>query len=174
MGGNQTFADEASQAVETLRSGLSCAIQLSIGSGFDTHSDNSEQSALFEEVFDGMLGLMAVLESTAGISGSLLDETVVMLFSEMGRSPTLNEDAGKDHWPYTSCLITGAGVQGARIIGSTDETLVGEACSMETGQPDSSGNIIQSENILAGMLELFSIKPDEYFPDVEVLRAFHR
>jgi len=172
-GGSQKFPDQASQAAEALHSGLSRAVQLSIGSGFDTHDDNDQQSDLFEEVFDGMLSLMETLEATEGENGSLLDETVVWLFSEMGRTPLLNDDAGKDHWPYTSCLITGAGVRGEAIIGSTDETQVGEACNMETGEFESEGALLQSENTIAGILELLSAQPDVHFPDVEVLRAFH-
>jgi hypothetical protein len=45
-----------------------------------------------------------------------------MVFSEFGRSPTINKDAGRDHWPYAqSILLAGAGISGGAIHGATDK-----------------------------------------------------
>ncbi len=51
----------------------------------------------------------------------LLDDTLVAVFGEFGRTPLINKDAGRDHWgPAASLLFAGAGVQGGKVIGATD------------------------------------------------------
>ena len=53
----------------------------------------------------------------------LLAETLVVCMGEFGRTPKINEKAGRDHWgPAASMLFAGAGVQGGRVIGATDRT----------------------------------------------------
>lgn len=51
----------------------------------------------------------------------LLDSTLVVAWGEIGRTPRVNRDAGRDHWPYVfSAAFAGGGVQGGRVIGSSD------------------------------------------------------
>ncbi|MBU6399295.1 MAG: DUF1501 domain-containing protein [Verrucomicrobia bacterium] len=51
-----------------------------------------------------------------------LDQDVsVVVWGEFGRTPTINKDAGRDHWPKTSCaLLAGGGMQTGQVIGATD------------------------------------------------------
>ncbi len=62
-----------------------------------------------------------------------LDRDVsVMVAGEFGRSPTINKDGGRDHWPRVSCaLLAGGGLKHGQVIGSTDR-LGGEAISRPT------------------------------------------
>ena len=57
-----------------------------------------------------------------------LDKDVsVIVWGEFGRTPTINKDAGRDHWPRVSCaLLAGGGMRTGQAIGSTDR-LGGEA-----------------------------------------------
>lgn len=57
-----------------------------------------------------------------------LDKDVsVVVWGEFGRTPTINKDAGRDHWPNVSCaLLAGGGMRTGQVIGSTDR-LGGEA-----------------------------------------------
>ncbi|HSI14725.1 MAG TPA: DUF1501 domain-containing protein [Chthoniobacter sp.] len=57
-----------------------------------------------------------------------LDKDVsVVVWGEFGRTPTINKDAGRDHWPRVSCaLLAGGGMQHGQVIGATDR-LGGEA-----------------------------------------------
>lgn len=51
----------------------------------------------------------------------LLADTLVVVMSEFGRSPRINADAGRDHWPQTqSILLAGAGITGGTVFGATD------------------------------------------------------
>jgi hypothetical protein len=59
-----------------------------------------------------------------------LDKDVsVVVWGEFGRTPVINKDAGRDHWPRVSCaLLAGGGMRTGQVIGSTDR-LGGEAAS---------------------------------------------
>ncbi len=49
------------------------------------------------------------------------------MWGEFGRTPAINKDAGRDHWPRVSCaLLAGGGMRTGQVIGSTDR-LGGEA-----------------------------------------------
>jgi len=51
----------------------------------------------------------------------LLDSTLVICMGEFGRTPKINKDAGRDHWPHAmSILAAGAGIPGGQVIGATD------------------------------------------------------
>jgi hypothetical protein len=52
----------------------------------------------------------------------LLAETLVVVLSEFGRTPRINAQAGRDHWPQAqSILLAGAGIPGGTIHGATDQ-----------------------------------------------------
>ncbi len=57
----------------------------------------------------------------------MLDNTTVIAWGEFGRTPKINKDGGRDHWPNVSCaLLAGGGMRTGQIIGATDR-LGGEA-----------------------------------------------
>ncbi len=52
----------------------------------------------------------------------LLKSTMVVLATEFGRTPTINENAGRDHHPGVfSCVLAGAGIRGGQVYGSSDK-----------------------------------------------------
>jgi uncharacterized protein (DUF1501 family) len=51
----------------------------------------------------------------------LLDSTLVVAIGEFGRSPRINDKAGRDHWEHCySALVAGGGVRGGRVVGESD------------------------------------------------------
>jgi uncharacterized protein (DUF1501 family) len=51
----------------------------------------------------------------------LLNSTLVLAVGEFGRSPRINDKAGRDHWEHVySALVAGGGVRGGRVIGESD------------------------------------------------------
>ena len=51
-----------------------------------------------------------------------LDDTLVVCQGEFGRTPKINGQAGRDHWPMSWALaLAGAGIQGGRVVGSTSK-----------------------------------------------------
>jgi uncharacterized protein (DUF1501 family) len=52
----------------------------------------------------------------------LLESTVVAVMSEFGRTPYLNPNGGRDHWPHCwSILLGGGGIRGGAVVGKSDE-----------------------------------------------------
>ncbi len=51
----------------------------------------------------------------------LLDSTLILAIGEFGRTPRINDKAGRDHWEHCySALIAGGGVRGGRVVGESD------------------------------------------------------
>ena len=52
----------------------------------------------------------------------LLERTLVVAMGEFGRTPKVNERAGRDHWPdIFQALLAGAGIRGGQAVGATDD-----------------------------------------------------
>lgn len=86
--------------------------------GFDTHGDNFFRMREHGEVMDPALG--SLLQDLAD-SGKL-EKTMVLMMSEFGRTPRINDGGGRDHWPKVfSCFMAGGGIKGGNVIGSSDE-----------------------------------------------------
>jgi hypothetical protein len=51
----------------------------------------------------------------------LLDETLIVMMGEMGRTPRINANGGRDHWTFCySVLLAGAGIRGGSVYGASD------------------------------------------------------
>ncbi|MBL8797341.1 MAG: DUF1501 domain-containing protein [Planctomycetia bacterium] len=86
--------------------------------GWDTHGQN------FTRLKDNLvppvdLGLAALLEDLD--TRGLLDTTIVYLVGEFGRTPKINKNAGRDHWPYSMFgLLAGGRLPRGKVFGETD------------------------------------------------------
>ena len=92
-------------------------------SRWDHHGDNF--GALRQDLPLLDQGVSALIDD---IHQRGLDKDVsVVVWGEFGRTPTINKDGGRDHWPNVSCgLLFGGGMKTGQVIGSTDR-LGGEA-----------------------------------------------
>jgi hypothetical protein len=86
--------------------------------GWDHHAKIFENLDRKLPEFDvGFSALLADMDERG-----LLEETLVAVFGEFGRTPKINKDAGRDHWgPAASLLFAGAGVRRGHVIGATDK-----------------------------------------------------
>jgi len=85
--------------------------------GFDTHTANFPAMRAHGEVMDPALA--SLIEDLA--ESGLLQKTLIVMLSEFGRTPDVNEDAGRDHWSEVfSCFVAGGGISGGKVIGSSD------------------------------------------------------
>jgi hypothetical protein len=58
---------------------------------------------------------------TSLLESGLLESTLVVALGEFGRTPKINPDGGRDHWPHCfSVLIAGRGIRGGQVYGSSD------------------------------------------------------
>ena len=109
------WMDQFLMARRLVEAGVRC-VTLSFGS-WDRHGGNftrlPEQLARFDQ------GVTALVED---LHARGLDRDVsVVAWGEFGRTPRINKDAGRDHWPAASCaLLAGGGMKTGQVIGSTN------------------------------------------------------
>jgi hypothetical protein len=110
--------------------------QSTTGGGWDTHGFNS--NPMYPIIKNYQLPLtdqvLSALLDDLDIRG-LLDATLVLWMGEFGRSPRINNLAGRDHWPqcYTA-LLAGGGVKRGYVHGASDRT--GAYPASEPARPD--------------------------------------
>jgi hypothetical protein len=88
-------------------------------SNYDTHHENFdfhiEQLAEFDRPFAALIDDLA--------DRAMLESTLVVVMSEMGRTPRINDRYGRDHWGKCwSVALAGAGVRGGAVVGKTNAT----------------------------------------------------
>ena len=84
--------------------------------GWDTHANNFDAVKALSTVLDaGWSTLMTDLRSRG-----LLESTLIVWMGEFGRTPKINENAGRDHFPNAwSTVLAGGGLKGGQVIGDT-------------------------------------------------------
>ncbi len=87
--------------------------------GWDTHRNGFGQlmthhCPVFDRAFSALLDDLH--------DRRLLESTLVVATGEMGRTPKINDEGGRDHWATCSTVWAGGGVDGGRVIGATDRT----------------------------------------------------
>jgi hypothetical protein len=86
--------------------------------GWDTHNSNfvnvPEKAGILDAAFSTLLDDLD--------RRGLLDDTLVVLATEFGRTPEINTNEGRDHHPQAfTCVLAGGGVKGGTVHGKTDE-----------------------------------------------------
>jgi hypothetical protein len=85
---------------------------------WDTHKDNFNQ--LKHRLVPPMEQAFAALLDDLAERG-LLDSTLVIWMGDFGRTPAINKDAGRDHWPQCySMVLAGGGIRGGVVVGESD------------------------------------------------------
>jgi hypothetical protein len=121
---------------------------------WDTHVDHFRlyDSHLMPELDQALSTLLADLSERG-----LLDETLVVVMGEFGRTPKINDASGggRDHWPWAYCaLVAGGGIRGGQAYGRTDATTA--AVKDFPVRPD---------DLAATLYEALGIPADTMLPD---------
>jgi uncharacterized protein (DUF1501 family) len=92
--------------------------EMTVCDGWDTHAKNFP--ALEGELLPMLdQGLSALISDLA--ERGLLEQTLVAVFGEFGRTPRINQNAGRDHWgSCQSVLLAGGGIRGGQVLGASD------------------------------------------------------
>ena len=86
-------------------------------SDFDTHSRNFPRMRNLVPIVDHALHALITDLDDRG----LLGDVAVVAWGEFGRTPRVNKDGGRDHWPEVGpALLAGGGIRGGRVVGRTD------------------------------------------------------
>ncbi|MEQ8785748.1 MAG: DUF1501 domain-containing protein [Pirellulaceae bacterium] len=100
-------------------------------------------------------GFAALMEDLA--ASGLLDETLVAMYGEFGRTPKINKNLGRDHWGRCqSAVLAGGGIGGGRLHGETDS---------HSAYPKS--DAVSPEDLIATIYHALGISPDSVIYDNE-------
>jgi uncharacterized protein (DUF1501 family) len=112
----ERLAQQAEITLASFKAGVCVSANLTIGQ-FDSHANNDpDQMKLIPEFLAGIAYLLRRAEEL-----QIREQLVIIVQSEMGRTPTYNKGNGKDHWSIGSIMFLGRGLKGNRVIGATDE-----------------------------------------------------
>lgn len=142
---NETFA----LALKLITGDICDCINLGIG-GFDTHSNQSNRLSPILGNVDFVIKRFVDGLRAAG----QLDSTLIVMYSDFGRTPKMNNSNGRDHWPVGGALMIGGGIAGGRVVGGTDSNMRAEAINTTTGKIDQNGEQINPTHLGGSILEL--------------------
>jgi len=129
------------------------------GQGYDSHASPGypkHEPWLKDELLPPTDAAFAALVDDLQDRG-LLDETIVVIMGEFGRTPRFNKEAGRDHWAQCySLVVAGGGFARGRVHGASDAT---------TTEPTDSP--VRPEDLLATVYHQLGIEPEALIHDVE-------
>ncbi len=131
---NNGQRDAFALSLKLLKNNLVTCLNLGVG-GFDTHANQERQLQGTLDNFDYLLATL-VTELKAV---NQLDNTLIVVYSDFGRTPKINNSAGRDHWPVGGALMVGGGIAGGRFVGVTDSNLRSVNINANTGEADPAG-----------------------------------
>ena len=116
------------------------------GAGWDTHAENFTAVKSLCDILDpGWATLMTDLKQRG-----LLENTLVVWMGEFGRTPKINENTGRDHWPGSwSTVLGGAGIRGGQVYGATSDD------GMEIRE-----NAMTVPNLMATICKALTLSPE--------------
>lgn len=127
-------------------------IEVSLGfeagsAGWDTHAGNfAAVRSLSGQLDAGWGTLMSELKDRG-----LLESTTILWIGEFGRTPKINENAGRDHFPNAwSCVLAGGGIKGGQVYGKTSDD----------GEEVVDGKV-DIPDVLATLCRAVGVKPDK-------------
>ena len=145
--GHTTIGQGALLARRLIESGV--RVTTVFQGGYDTHFDNNPGMEKVNIPFDqAFSALLDDLENRG-----LLETTLVLVLSEFGRTPRLNSQAGRDHWPRAfSVALAGAGISGGVVVGSTTPTA-----------SDPEDRPVSIEDLAVTVYRILGLDPDHEF-----------
>ncbi|MFO0870769.1 MAG: DUF1501 domain-containing protein [Pirellulales bacterium] len=121
--GEDSLGQKALLARRLVEAGVSFVLVSGAWGYFDHHGDNVRWGGIVK----GLTPLLPTIDRTLHAlitdleSRGQLDDTLILMLGEFGRSPVINKDAGRDHWTNVmSMLVAGGGWRHGQVIGATD------------------------------------------------------
>jgi len=171
----ERLSRQADIVMASFKAGVCVSANLSIGQ-FDSHRNNdADQMRLIPEFLAGIDYLIKRAEEL-----KIREKLVVVIQSEMGRTPTYNQNDGKDHWSVGSIMFMGRGIKGNRVVGATDEKQFLVPVDPKSLSTDKENGIrVRPEHIHAALRNLAGIETHDFskqfplkVPDEQKLKGF--
>jgi hypothetical protein len=132
-------------ARKLVEAGASCVV-VNSGMGWDDHGNINNALRTKLPQMDNAIGTL--VEDL--VQRGLWKDVVVTLLTEFDRTPRINQNAGRDHWPRTNSVLLGGGnIKGGQVYGSTNEA--GDAIKE---------NPVNMNDLFATYFQAMGIKPD--------------
>ena len=146
--GRNTLGQSCLMARRLVEAGVRCVTIEH--ANWDTHDNNFK--TLKNDLLPKLDAALASLFSDLHDRG-MLDSTLVLITGEFGRTPRINNNAGRDHWgPAFTVALGGGGIQGGRVVGKSDARAERPADSPHG-----------PEDLAATICRLMGINPDDEF-----------
>ena len=97
-------------ALKLLKNDVCSCVNIGMG-GFDTHANQTRVLEPIMTKFDHLLStFISELKSS-----NMLDDVLIVVYSDFGRTPKVNARNGRDHWPVGGSMLIGAGLDGGEL-----------------------------------------------------------
>jgi hypothetical protein len=149
QGFNAQMANNFALASKLIRNDIISCVNLGVG-GFDTHANQDTRMQPIMVSLDHCISVLVEQLREA----NALDNTLIVLYSDFGRTPKINNTSGRDHWPVGGAMLIGGGIQGGRAVGGTDNNLLAENTNLTSGEVSSSGSQINPTHLCGSVLQL--------------------
>jgi uncharacterized protein (DUF1501 family) len=137
-------------ARKLVEAGASCVV-VNSGMGWDDHGGIANAMRTKLPQMDNAIGTL--IEDL--VQRGLYKDVVVTLLTEFDRTPRINQNGGRDHWPRTNSVLLGGGnIKGGQVYGSTNEA--GDAIKE---------NPVNMNDLFATYFAAMGIKPDTQVRD---------
>jgi hypothetical protein len=137
--GPTPFARNCLLSRRLVEAGVPLVTVYSVGNrDWDTHDNNFNQlkNTLLPTMDRGVSELLKDLDDRG-----LLEDTLVVWMGDMGRTPRVNRNAGRDHWSFCySIVMAGAGIEPGQVYGASDRTAAYPSIN-PVGPPDIAATI---------------------------------
>jgi len=150
--GDHYFGQRILMARRLVEAGVTyVVVNLSKNNSWDAHKNNfSSHRQKLPQLDKAVSALLTDL-----MDQGLLDETLVLMTGEMGRTPRINSNAGRDHWSRAwSVLMAGGGLTRGQVLGSTTKD-----------GSDPVSRPVHLNDLLATVYHQLGIEPDLMVPD---------
>jgi hypothetical protein len=144
--GRGTFGQGCLMARRLIQRGVPLVeVTLGDGLGWDTHTDNFARVRQLSEQLDaGWATLMNDLRERG-----LLQKTTILWAGEFGRTPVINQNGGRDHFPQAfTCVLAGGGIAGGQVYGETSD----DGTEVVDGK-------IDQQDLLASLCQALGVNP---------------
>ena len=160
----------AAFAIEAMRRGLTRVVAFS-ASGFDTHAINYRLHALtLQDLFQLVVSMVRAFDAVPHptLAGhKLSDHLHVVVFSEFCRTPQVNLNGGRDHYPNNSMLFVSPRLRAGQVVGKTDP---GELLPVPTRKFALGERAITPPDLLSTLLAAVGAEPSRFVRDGEVMK----
>ncbi len=168
------YAASFQQALWLMQNDLTSGITI-FHYDWDTHLDNhATQSKHSSALFAMLAKFLEEMAQSRNHRGTLLDNTLLFVGSELGRFPRLNQYNGKHHFPETSYMVMGPGIKKGMSFGATGRQMESLPVDLKTGTPSKHGRTPTLADLSTTVLTAAGVTPEQYGYDGNLLGVLAR